>query len=217
MSPTGAQPPRRAGLARLTGTATRVRTAVREHRSWSRERRDALAYFHDELGLSAGANVQDVLDIIGEQRGRRLRTHVLSSLPPTVSGVALLGTTDEDIIGISDRLSPWQQAHVKLHEARHFGPSGFARTGSANDHSTTVHTHFAGVSLQSLEAHIAALPPRLREEILSRPMRLRETFTEDEERMCEVFAHAVMPLLALDATDKRTGPLTTAFSNRRSI
>ncbi|MFF3359598.1 hypothetical protein ACFYWN_45170 [Streptomyces sp. NPDC002917] len=220
MNTTGAQPPRRAGLARIVEATNRASTALHEHRSWARDRRDALGYFHDELSLRPGASVRDVLDAIAERRGRRIKTHVLSSLPPTVSGMAVLGTEDEDHIGTSSRLSPWHRALVSLHEGCHFRDPSFNSESWADvGCSIAVHSHVEGVTLQSLREQIQAsgLPERVQEEILTRPVRLRASYGEDEERRCEVFARVVLPLLDLDPTSRSTGLLSVTFGNRRAI
>jgi hypothetical protein len=214
----GAPPPRRAGLAPFTEALAhvgRAAKAVSDARRWSRERRAALAVFHDEFGLRPGAGIQEVLDAVAERRGRRIESVPLSSLRPEVSGIAVLGD-DVDYIGISDRLSLRHRAHVLLHEVRHLCASRPGET-AATDSAVTVHHHFDGVTMQALREQMEALPAGVREEILNRPAKLRAGYGDNEEITCEVFARVVLPLLDLDATSKRTGSLNAAFANRRSI
>ncbi|MGW5042132.1 hypothetical protein ACWEQK_28645 [Streptomyces parvulus] len=217
MSHTGAHPPRRASLARITEATSRARKTVRDSRAMSRERKDALSYFHTDLGLRPGASVQDVLDAIAELRGRKVQPVQLPSLPPTVSGVAVLGSDEHgvDYIGITDRISRRHQAHVLLHEVRHLRPG--SEDGSPPAHSIAVHADFDGVTMASLHEQMSALPEHIRQEILSRPAKLRSGYGADEERTCEVFARVVLPLLDLDDTSQRTGSLASAFSNRRYL
>ncbi|MCF3128934.1 hypothetical protein [Streptomyces olivochromogenes] len=216
MTATGAPSPRRAGLARITEATARVGAAWREHRSWHREQRAATGVFHDDLGLRPGASVQDVLDAVAELRGgRTIEPIPLDSLPPLVSGMAVLGE-EEDYIAISTRLSPRHRAHVLLHEVRHLLPFN-AGGATGSDCSIAVHRHFDGVTLQSLEEQMSALPARVRAEILTRPAKLRAGYPDDEEFTCELFARVVLPLLDLDPTSKSTGSLASAFSNRRAI
>ncbi|WP_086738387.1 hypothetical protein [Streptomyces glaucescens] len=217
MRTTGALPPYRSVLARLAETTSRAGAAVRQHRSWSRERRAALHLFYDELGLKPGASVQDVLRAMADLRGRTVETFLLSGLPPRVSGVTVQGE-DTDYIGISDRLSPWHQALVSLHEARHLRvPHSGAEDGPGDACSIAVHSQFDGVTLESLREQMSALPDRVREEIITRPAKLRAGYGDDEELTCEIFARVVLPLLDLDPTSQSTGRLTSAISNRRSI
>ncbi|MET8822617.1 hypothetical protein [Streptomyces rochei] len=183
----------------------------------SRERRDALGYFHNDLSLRPGASVQDVLDAIAGLRGRRVQPIQLSSLPPTVSGIAVLGSDEHgvDYIGITDRISRRHQAHVLLHEVRHLRPGN--ECGTQPGSSIAVHEDFDGVTLASLHEQMSVLPESVRQEILSRPAKLRAGYGADEERTCEVFARVVLPLLDLDDTSQRTGSLASAFSNRRYL
>lgn len=210
----GAHVSHRSDLARLSRAARRAAYVVRESRAMARERREALGYFHEDLGLRPGASVQDVLDAIAVLRGRRVQPLQLSSLPPTVSGIAVLGTDDHgvDYIGITDRISRRHQAHVLLHEVRHLHPGG-----SEADAGQSIAVHFDGVTLESLREQMSGLPDHIRQEILTRPVRLRAGYGHEEERRCEIFARVVLPLLDLDSTSQRTGSLTSAFSNRRSL
>ncbi|NGO40628.1 hypothetical protein [Streptomyces ureilyticus] len=215
MNATGATPPYRAGLARITEATSRVGTAVRDKRSWAREKRDALSWFHDDLGLRPGASISDVLDAVRRLRGREVEPVPLSFLPPTVSGIAVLGK-DDDYIGLSDRLSRRHTAHVILHEVRHLLPSrkGGGPTAAG---SLTVHSHFDGVTLQSLKEQMAVLPDRVQKEILTGRAMLRAGYPNAEERTCEATARVVLPLLDLDATSKRTSSLIAGFANHRPI
>ncbi|MFD4412491.1 hypothetical protein [Streptomyces sp. NPDC058475] len=211
MNATGATPPRRAGLARIAEAAIRVGEVVSDTRSWARERRDAVAFFENDLGLEPGATIQEVLNAIAALRGREVEPVPLSSLPPDVSGIAVLGK-DKDYIGLSDKLSPRHRARVLLHEVRHLSPSA---KGQSSD--VSVHSHFGGVTIQALKEQMSALPVHVQEEILTRPAKLRAGYPDAEERTCEVFARVVLPLLDLGATSRSTGSLNAAFSNRRII
>lgn len=210
MNTTGALPPRRASLTRVTQAPARIHRALQDTRAWARERRHALAYF-GELGLNPGATVPEVLDAVIAAHGRHVEPVPLSSLPPKVSGVAVLGET-QDYIFLSDRLSPRHQVGVLLHEIRHLRPAA-----ADPDGSVTVHSHFDGVTVQHLMDKMSALPPKVREELLTRPAKFRSGYEHDEERSCEVFARVVLPLLSLDSTGQRTGPLNAAFGNRRDL
>lgn len=213
MSSTGAPTPHRAGLTAISEATARLKAAVRDHRSWSRERRAAHDFFHNELALRPGDTVQDVLTAITKLRGRKVSDLALPGLPPHVTGIVVPGE-EEDYIGLSDRLTARHRAHVLLHEVRHLSPDSTVG-------EVALHGHFDGVTLQQLKEQIAFLPLRIQEEILTRPARLRAGYDPtdplDEERKCEVFARVVLPLLDLDPTSQATGSLTTSFSNRRSI
>jgi hypothetical protein len=196
--------------------------AWREHRTWSRERRSALRVFYKELGLWAGAPLigkdprtgrPGVMEAVAQLRGGRpIETITLDSLPLHVSGAVVMGE-EQDTIAISGLVSRRHRAHVILHELRHL----LVDARPTNGPSMAVHQHFDGVTLQSLEEQMQALPARIREELLTRPVRLRAGYPDEEELMCEVFARAVLPLLDLDPAGHSTGPLAAAFSNRRSI
>ncbi|MFF5566181.1 hypothetical protein ACFY7Z_06405 [Streptomyces sp. NPDC012623] len=218
MNTTGAPSPRRAGLTRLTeataraGAATdRIGVAVRDHRTRTRELREARRFFHHELRLRAGAGLPEVLRAISALRGREVESLLLPGLPPDVSGIAVPGE-NVDYIGISDRLSRRHHAHVLLHEVRHLRPCPGGGT-----EAVAVHQHFDAVSLQALRERMSALPARVREEILTRPVKLRARYDDPEERACEWFARVALPLLDLNRDGRSAGSLTTAFSNRRSI
>ncbi|MET9566827.1 hypothetical protein [Streptomyces tauricus] len=217
MTDTGAPSARRASRARVAETASRVGQAVGEIRSWNREKREALRFFRKDLSLKPGATIQDVLDAVGELRGRRIEPIDLPFLPPRVSGVCVLGQ-EEDYIGLSERLSPLQRARVTLHEVCHLYPfRGGHPTTSPSSHPLTVQSHFEGMTLESLRAQMEVLPERIREEILSGPAMLRAGYPTDEERRCERTARVLLPLLNLDKTSERTGSLIAGFANRRSI
>ncbi|MFE3599486.1 hypothetical protein [Streptomyces sp. NPDC059142] len=214
MTTTGPSAPRtadRAVLARLAEATGRVGTALRDHRVHIREVRAARRFFHDELRLSAGAGVPEVLAAISALRGRAVESLLLPGLPPHVSGIAVPGE-NVDYIGLSDRLSRRHHAHVLLHEVRHLRPS----SGGDAD-AVAVHRHVDAVGLQELRARMSALPDRVREEILSRPVKLRAGYDDPEERACEWFARVALPLLDLNRDGRSAGSLTTAFSNRRSL
>ncbi|MGW0491120.1 hypothetical protein [Streptomyces olivaceus] len=220
MSHTGAHPPRRAGLARIAEATSRARETIRETRAMSRERREALAFFHDDLRLRPGASVQDVLDAVTALRGREVVPVAISSLlKPIASGVSVLGSEAHgvDYVGVINRASRKHQAHVLLHEVRHLCPGGGDWTETHTTSSIAVHTGFDSVTLASLRDEMSALPEDVREDILNRPAKLRARYDTGEERTCEVFARVVLPLLDLDDTSQRTGSLTSAFSNRRYL
>ncbi|MEV4966543.1 hypothetical protein ACFWZA_29245 [[Kitasatospora] papulosa] len=211
--------PRPTGLARITAAATRVRGVVSETRAMARERRHALDHFHDGLGLRPGASVQDVLDAISELRGRRLQPVELDLIKPSVSGVSVLASDDNDVdlIGISSRISRRHRTHVLLHEIRHLSPGGDAFEEDRSARCIAVHPDFDGVTLESLYEQMSGLPEKVRQELLTRPVKLRARYEHPEERACEVFARVVLPLLDLDATTQLTGSIASAFSNRRSL
>ncbi|MFC8021046.1 hypothetical protein [[Kitasatospora] papulosa] len=204
--------PRRVA-ARLAGAAR----GVREVRAVSLERREALRCFRDDLGLEPGVSVRKVLDAVAQVRGREVEPIYLSTLPPTVSGLAVVGSEESgvDYVGINDAISLRYAIHVLLHELRHLLRSD--HDGAEDVLGVSMHSDFDGVTMDSLREQMAALPARVRQEILTRPVKLRTTYEHDEERACEVFAHTVLPLLGLDSTTDRTGSLASAFSNRRHL
>ncbi|MEU3855063.1 hypothetical protein [Streptomyces sp. NPDC029554] len=201
-----------------------LRESWREHRTWSRERQAALRLFYKDLGLWAGAPLAGkdpqtgrpgVLDAVTQLRGGRpikIDTVPLDSLSLHVSGAVVVGD-DHDTIVVSSRVSRRHRVHVILHEVRHL----LVDDGPTDGPGMAVHRHFDGVTIQSLEEQMQALPPRLREELLTRPVKLRAGYPDDEELTCEVFARAVLPLLDLDPAGQSLGPLAAAFSNRRTI
>lgn len=209
-------------LARCVEAPSRIVESWQEHRTWSRERRSAVRTFYKDLGLWAGAPLvgkdprtgrPGVLESVAQLRGGRpIETITLDSLPRHVSGAVVIGE-NQDTIAVSGLVSRRHRAHIILHELRHL----LVDDGPPDGPGMAVHRHFDGVTVQSLEERMQALPARIREELLTRPVRLRAGYPDDEELTCEVFARAVLPLLDLDPAGQSAGPLAAAFSNRRSI
>jgi hypothetical protein len=212
-------------LGRLAKAPFRIVGSWQEHRTWSRERHSALRVFYKDLGLWAGAPLigkdprtgrPGVVESVAQLRGGRpIEIITLDSLPlhmRHVSGAVWIGR-DQDTIAVGAQVSRRHRAHIILHELRHL----LVDDGPTDGPGMAVHRHFDGVTVQSLEEQMQALPARIREELLTRPVRLRAGYPDDEELTCEVFARAVLPLLDLDPAGQSAGPLAAAFSNRRSI
>jgi hypothetical protein len=71
-----------------------------------------------QLDLKPGAEIQDVVDQIGRQRGRPVRL-VPFDLPVAAPEGFLIGTGDEDFIVFERRAVPLYQRQIVLHEVAH--------------------------------------------------------------------------------------------------
>jgi hypothetical protein len=71
-----------------------------------------------QLDLKAGAEIQDVIDQVGRQRGRPVRL-VPFDLPVAAPEGFLIATGDEDFIVFERRAVPLYQRQIVLHEVAH--------------------------------------------------------------------------------------------------
>ncbi|REH27047.1 hypothetical protein BCF44_13018 [Kutzneria buriramensis] len=72
----------------------------------------------ETLDLRAGAEIQDVIDHIGQRRGRPVRL-VPFDLPVAAPEGFLIATHDEDFIVFERRAVPLYQRQIVLHEVAH--------------------------------------------------------------------------------------------------
>ncbi|GGS21552.1 hypothetical protein GCM10010252_70960 [Streptomyces aureoverticillatus] len=199
---------RRPGPARVAGTSTRIRSAVRKRRAWARARRRAVRIIHDDLGLRPGQGLQDLVDAVARERDRTI-TVLKLPLPSHVSGFCVQGDA-EDTVVITANTSERQGLHVLLHELYHL------LSGRTPDVDPGTVTACDLLDPRVLAEQMPSLPADAVREVLTRPAQLRTGYEEDEEWSAEVFATVGLLMLSLDEAGGHAGPLVSSFTNRHA-
>ncbi|MGW3424473.1 hypothetical protein [Streptomyces phaeochromogenes] len=172
--------------------------------------------FHDDLGLKAGASLMEVVEAYGRVRGRTLVLEE-AELGPELSGVCVT-EPDQDVIYVTSIASPRHKIHIRLHEVAHLPLPRQGAAEIATFEACSISGH-SSIDIKTLTRHMSILPPRVVEELQTSPtsVNFRTTYAFAAERRSEQFATHVINLLDLDATSRHTGPIRSAFSNRRSV
>ncbi|MGW5867187.1 hypothetical protein ACWFRJ_34095 [Streptomyces sp. NPDC055239] len=164
------------------------------------EERRAARIIHKELGLPAGAGLMDLVDAVGEKRGRPIEIVPLP-LSPQATGMCLPGEQGDRLI-ITTNTSPHHARFILGHELFHLYEGG--------DDCVSGH-HFLGPD--ALESEVSSLPQGLVDEVMSRPAFFRTTFERKVEWRAEAFG--TVAALQLTGRGDDAGSLTSAFANRR--